>query len=1195
MVGGSGQGGLPLSGSADSLASLGHDGLALPGDDLGIEEDAHHPGSRRGHGGRHARPRGGSETLRPGSPSHRVGRDSAGVDASAVRRLSSATESSGHSSGSAGVATSSWGYHDGPTDQTVLASLVGGGAGGIQPAAGATHSPSAAAAAALGAAARGEGLPHSGQRPSDTPEARASKLDSLGSARRRSFPRIIHRRMRPLAIFVAPRDAVTIQDAHAGAILLGEDGRALAGPPHGTITQPGACGGAAPRAGSAATEAAGSASQPRGSTGEASASTLGQPPCLPAASTPFFTHLEVSVQHSEQRNPSPSRAVRAEVVLECWSFFDVSTGAVGPEGEKPRTLVVLTSCLFPGPLPMWLSNTLLDAQAAGPVERLAGALRMLSNARRRQREAAGGGRHAGRPSRGGSDAAARGRRGHRPGASTGDSSAIRSDASAGSRGYDQDGATSDGRAVRGRRDAAGTGATGAEPRAAASGRGGRSREVATGKKRPSSPDAAAVFRHTSHAAARAREELEAGGAAGDAASRAASRAVSPSSVPGTEGGAMSVAGTTGPSSLPWANPFMASSPGTGGVDVRAATGSEGSSLKSTADPLAAAAAATAAGKRAAAAVLARYAEAEAPTSSESDLGSDSGSDTGTGRGRRGARSGAGGDDEDYDDKDDAAEGRSAGRGDRDRDRSSPASGGVSEFGRGGKRMSRAAKSLLADKAIRDVTGTSAAPVVARRSALSGTSSAASGASSQPGSRQSSGVSPTAAAAGAAAAAALPVPPAPRPPRLSDFDVLAVLGRGGYGKVMQVRHRPSGAVFAMKVLRKSSLVKRGQVARTLTERDILASAAHPFVVGLRCAMQTSRKLYLCMDFVAGGDFFTLLSRRGAVAERRARVYVAELVLALAYLHSRGVVYRDLKPENVLLDAEGHVKLADFGLSRLPVRRSLSGLPLGVAKGMGSEREPPAPSDPAADDEDSVAAAALVAGLSPGQVVRSVGPTEQSFSFCGTEQYMAPEVLLQSGHTATCDWWSLGIFLSELLTGQHPFRGDSHYNTLRNMVHPAVQPMTLGLVSAEAASLLASLLTREPKHRLGSPESGGALAITRHPWFAGLDWHAVYRREVLPGYRPPTASPADTSLFDSEFTRESPIDSVASSVGDGLAYEQRRLRAPMEDDVAGGSALGEAEPLVRGASPTPGADGEGASLSADGTPLWYFPRWEVALQP
>eukprot|EP00595_Chromulina_sp_UTEXLB2642_P002875 CAMPEP_0196763952 /NCGR_PEP_ID=MMETSP1095-20130614/5090_1 /TAXON_ID=96789 ORGANISM="Chromulina nebulosa, Strain UTEXLB2642" /NCGR_SAMPLE_ID=MMETSP1095 /ASSEMBLY_ACC=CAM_ASM_000446 /LENGTH=721 /DNA_ID=CAMNT_0042118303 /DNA_START=526 /DNA_END=2688 /DNA_ORIENTATION=- len=197
--------------------------------------------------------------------------------------------------------------------------------------------------------------------------------------------------------------------------------------------------------------------------------------------------------------------------------------------------------------------------------------------------------------------------------------------------------------------------------------------------------------------------------------------------------------------------------------------------------------------------------------------------------------------------------------------------------------------------------------------------------------------------------------------LDDFDLLAVLGRGGFGKVMQVRHRLTNEVYAMKILKKTELRRRRQVERTHTERTILAAVRHPFIVCLHYAFQNSTKLYMVMDFVQGGDFFTLMRKFKRLPEDWVRLYVAEIALALQHLHDMEIVYRDLKPENILLDSDGHIKLTDFGLSRY------------------FETRPPATEDIVGEENDIL-----------------------TRSFCGTEQYMSPEMLLQQGHNYRMDW-------------------------------------------------------------------------------------------------------------------------------------------------------------------------------------------------
>jgi serine/threonine protein kinase len=228
--------------------------------------------------------------------------------------------------------------------------------------------------------------------------------------------------------------------------------------------------------------------------------------------------------------------------------------------------------------------------------------------------------------------------------------------------------------------------------------------------------------------------------------------------------------------------------------------------------------------------------------------------------------------------------------------------------------------------------------------------------------------------------------------------------------------------------------------------------------LKYAFQTPSKLFMVMDFVGGGDFFSLLSREGSVSEERARLYMAELLLALEHLHGQGIVYRDLKPENVLLNGDGHVKLTDFGLSRFTARRELSTTVV-LEEAEAASSETPSP-----HSEDASTPATPQAGANA-----------ITHSFCGTEQYMAPEVLLQKGHSAAVDFWSLGVLFSELLTGKHPFRGPTHYGTLKNIVSPIVPPATIGLVSRNAGELMLGLLAKNPKDRLGSEAVGGMAAV------------------------------------------------------------------------------------------------------------------------
>ncbi|XP_023684898.1 ribosomal protein S6 kinase alpha-2 [Paramormyrops kingsleyae] len=304
---------------------------------------------------------------------------------------------------------------------------------------------------------------------------------------------------------------------------------------------------------------------------------------------------------------------------------------------------------------------------------------------------------------------------------------------------------------------------------------------------------------------------------------------------------------------------------------------------------------------------------------------------------------------------------------------------------------------------------------------------------------------------------------------SQFELLKVLGQGSYGKVFLVRKvkgSDKGQLYAMKVLKKATLKVRDRV-RSKMERDILAEVNHPFIVKLHYAFQTEGKLYLILDFLRGGDLFTRLSKEVMFTEEDVKFYLAELALALDHLHSLGIIYRDLKPENILLDEEGHIKITDFGLSKEAI------------------------------DHD-----------------------KRAYSFCGTIEYMAPEVVNRRGHTQSADWWSFGVLMFEMLTGSLPFQGKDRKETMALILKAKLgMPQFL---SPEVQSLLRALFKRNPSNRLGAG-SDGVEEIKRHPFFTSIDWNKLYRKEVKPPFKPAVGRPEDTFHFDPEFTSRTPTDS------------------------------------------------------------------------
>ncbi|KAG8189657.1 hypothetical protein JTE90_018505 [Oedothorax gibbosus] len=301
-----------------------------------------------------------------------------------------------------------------------------------------------------------------------------------------------------------------------------------------------------------------------------------------------------------------------------------------------------------------------------------------------------------------------------------------------------------------------------------------------------------------------------------------------------------------------------------------------------------------------------------------------------------------------------------------------------------------------------------------------------------------------------------------------FKLLQVLGQGSFGKVFLVKKvvgPDSGSLYAMKVLKKATLKVRDRM-RTKMERDILADIRHPFIVKLHYAFQTEGKLYLILDFLKGGDLFTRLSKEVMFTEEDVKFYLAELALALDHLHSLGIIYRDLKPENILLDADGHISLTDFGLCK----EALS--------------------------------------------------DQKAYSFCGTVEYMAPEVINRKGHTTAADWWSFGVLMFEMLTGALPFQGANRKETMMQILKAKLgMPQFL---SPEAQSLLRALFKRNPANRLASGPDG-IEEMKIHPFFGTIDWVKLYGRETKPPFIPAVSRSDHTAYFDKEFTTRTPEDS------------------------------------------------------------------------
>ena len=333
-----------------------------------------------------------------------------------------------------------------------------------------------------------------------------------------------------------------------------------------------------------------------------------------------------------------------------------------------------------------------------------------------------------------------------------------------------------------------------------------------------------------------------------------------------------------------------------------------------------------------------------------------------------------------------------------------------------------------------------------------------------------------------------------PPSLTmdDFNIVRVIGRGFFGKVMLVERKDTKELYAIKSVQKAKLLESGRPQTIVAERNIMMLVKNPFIIQLHFAFQTATKFYLGLEYAPGGELFYHMQQTGLIPVDDARLYVAEIAVALEHLHRFGIVYRDLKPENILFDAEGHVKLTDFGLAK-----------------------------DLCDTENT-----------------------STKTFCGTNHYLAPEIVTGKPYSYEIDWWALGVLLCEMLTGVTPFDGETRNKMFESIVND--EPTIPFGIDEDAAALIAWMLTKDPAKRPGFEE------ITSHPFFECLNWEYVVDRRYQPNFVPEVAETPETRAkryFAKEFTEEAAVDSQVEFLpgDDALNIAGFSFNAPFVPDA------------------------------------------------
>lgn len=298
--------------------------------------------------------------------------------------------------------------------------------------------------------------------------------------------------------------------------------------------------------------------------------------------------------------------------------------------------------------------------------------------------------------------------------------------------------------------------------------------------------------------------------------------------------------------------------------------------------------------------------------------------------------------------------------------------------------------------------------------------------------------------------------------IEDFDQLKILGQGAFGKVVLAQKKDNSRIYAIKILKKREILATDQLEHTLAEKLILSHVNHPFLVGLEYAFQTDERIYFVMEFMKGGELFQHMRKVKKFTEKQAKFFAACVTLGLGHLHTKNYIYRDLKLENILLDQKGYAKLTDFGLAKFITKE------------------------------------------------------EKALTFCGTPEYLAPEVILGKGHNRPADWWSLGILIYEMMHGLPPFYSNNLNVMYKRAIKDTVHWKSNVKISDQARDIIVKLLKKNPKKRLGS--EADSLEVLSHPWFEDLDWCELLEKKIPAPYVPKTGGTDWISNFDADFTNK-----------------------------------------------------------------------------